>query len=53
MQAQFEHFHAGEVAVHAEWGIDTEAYEQQSKQMMLPVINPQEHTLISLSLIHI
>ena len=47
MQAQFEHFHAGEVAVHAEWGIDTEAYEQQSKQMMLPVINPQEHTLIS------
>jgi len=47
MGEHFEHFHAGEVEVHAEWGISTEAYEQQSKQMMLPVINPQEHEFIS------
>lgn len=47
MQGQFQHFHAGEVEIHAEWGVDTEAYEQQSRQMMLPQINPQEHELIS------
>ncbi len=46
MTSTYEHFHEGEVAVHAEWGTDTEAYEQQSRQMMLPEVNPQEHVFI-------
>lgn len=42
----YEHFHAGEVAVHADWGTDTAAYEDQSRQMMRPEVNPQEHVFI-------
>ena len=47
LDTQFEHFHAGEVAVHADWGIDTDGYEQASKQMMLPEMNPEERLFIS------
>ena len=46
MTTSYEHFHEGEVAVHAAWGTDTEAYEQQSRQMMRPEVNPQEHVFI-------
>ena len=42
----YEHFHEGEVAVHADWGTNTEAYEQQSRQMMRPEVNPHEHVFI-------
>ena len=47
MDTQFEHFHAGEVAVQSDWGIDTDGYEQASKQMMLPEMNPEERLFIS------
>ncbi|MEM9519087.1 MAG: pyridoxamine 5'-phosphate oxidase family protein [Actinomycetota bacterium] len=43
----YEHFHPGEVAVQAEWGTDTDAYEAQSRQMMRPEINPHERVFIS------
>ncbi len=42
----YEHFHEGEVAMHADWGTDTEAYERQSRQMMRPEVNPHEHVFI-------
>lgn len=46
MKSTTKYFHPGEVAVQKQWGTDTDAHEQQARQMMLPEVNPNEHAFI-------